>query len=479
MARVAFFQNLFIEYLGIMYLASILKKRGDEVAVFIGTSCHHLVSQIEHYHPDIVAFSCMTGSHEFALGIAKEVKSRIDTLALFGGPHPTFFPEIINEEGVDIVCRGEGEEALLELVEAIDGRRSITAIPNLWVKQDREIIKNEMRPLIQNLDKLPFPDRHIYYYDYPFMNNSRKIFMAGRGCPYKCSYCFNETLRELYKEKGTYVRMRSADNVISEIEEVRQRYKLSTVYMLDDTFIVNKLWLFEFLEKYRSKINIPFICLVRADLISDEIAQNLKAAGCHSVFFGVESGDEYIRNTILNRKMTNEQIINTAALLKKHKIKFRTYNMMGIPGEDVRQGFMTVDLNIKIKTDYPWCSILQPYPKTAIEDYIRKHGIQKKDGIPQYFFKKSILDSPYIRELSNLQKLFYFAVKLPFLKPVVRILIKLPPNPMFEVLFLIGYAYSYYKSERLSLKEVVDMGLHNIMSFVTPIILRTKSQETL
>lgn len=469
MARIAFIQNVWMEYIGIMYLASLLKSKGNEVEVFIGGNDKRLVNEVVEYNPHIVGFSCTTGIHEMALGIARAIKSSIKTIAVFGGPHPTFFPEVIEEGGVDIVCMGEGEGALLDLANAIDNKTEIKNILNCWIKQGSQIIKNDVRPLIENLDSLSFPDRHIYYRKYPFMNRSQKIFIAGRGCPYKCTYCFNESLQNLYMDKGKYVRLRSVKNVISEIEETHKRYGIRTVYMIDDTFILNKAWLFEFLETYKQKIDLPFICLVRADLINEEIVKRLKSANCHSVFFGIESGDEALRNSILNKKITDQQIINTAALFKKHKIKFRTYNMLGIPGENIEKALKTVDLNIRIKTDYPWCSILQPYPKTVIREKAIKMGILKDENslkFSKYFFKKSILNFRYAKRLFNLQKLFYWAVKFPFIKPLIKNLIKLPSNLIFDICFLTAYAYSYYKSERWRLIEVVQIGWRNARLFL-------------
>lgn len=466
MARIAFVQNVYMEYLGIMYLASLLKSKGNEVEVFIGRNIKHLAHEIRSFNPDIVGFSCTTGFHQIALEIARAIKSYTKAITVFGGSHPTFFPEIIKENAVDVVCMGEGEGALSDLADAVNLKIEIREIFNCWIKQGKQIIKNDVRPLIEDLDSLPFPDRSIYYHKYPFMNHSQKVFIAGRGCPYKCTYCFNESMQRLYEGKGKYVRLRSVENVISEIDQTHKRYGIKTVYMIDDTFIINKSWLFKFLERYQQKIGLPFICLIRADLITEEVVRRLKLANCYSVFFGIESGDENFRNLILGKKITDRQIKETALLLKKYKIKFRTYNMLGIPGESIEEAFKTVNLNIEIKTDYPWCSILQPYPKTSIREYAIKNGMLKDETISKYFFKSSILNSPHIKQLSNLQKLFYWLVKFPFLKPLVKNLIKLPSNLIFDIFFLVGYAYSYYKSERLRLKEILLIGWKNISSFV-------------
>lgn len=471
MARIAFVQNICMEYLGIMHLASVVKSRGDQVQVFVGGNVKRLLKDLKDYKPDIVGFSSTTGIHNKDLVVARTIKSSIKTMTLFGGPHPTFFPEIIEDNAVDVVCIGEGEGALSDLADAVNSNTSIDHIQNCWVKKEGHIIKNRLRPLIEDLDSLPFPDRSIYYDKYPFMNLSRKIFIGGRGCPYKCTYCFNDSFRKLYDGNGKHVRLRSVDNLILEIDRICKKYNTKTVFMLDDTFVINKPWLFEFLEKYKKAVKLPFICLVRADLLTEEIVERLRGANCASVCFGVESGDENLRKLVLNKNITDLQIIEAAALLKKYKIRFRTYNMVGLPGEGVEDALKTIDLNVRIKTDYPWCSILQPYPKTAIRELALKKGMLKDEGEPRnmdgYFFKKSILNSSAIKNISNIQKLFYWSVKIPFLRPLIKKLIKLPPNPVFEIIFLTGYAFSYYKSERLRLTEVLRIGYSNIASFIS------------
>lgn len=270
MARIAFIQNLVYEYLGTMYLSSLLKKNRHCVEVFIQNSSDikNLINGIDEYRPDIIGFYCTTGIYPWVLYTASFLKNKFPKIKIIlGGPHPTFFPEIIKESSVDIICRGEAELALLELLERIDKDRDYTDIENLWIKKDGKIFANDVRPLLENLDSLPFPDRDLYIKRYPFLNKSQKVFMAGRGCPFSCSFCFNARFRDLYKGKGCYVRLRSVENLISEIEYVKDNYKLNTVYIQDDTFILNKKWTLEFLKEYKKKIDLPFICLIRADYL--------------------------------------------------------------------------------------------------------------------------------------------------------------------------------------------------------------------
>lgn len=466
MARIAFVQNLAFEYLGVMFISSILKKNGHSVEVFIGNNLKKIADEVKAYRAEIVGFPCLTGNHHWCLKASEVIKAKTSVLTIFGGPHPTFFPEIIMEPQVDIICRGEAEIAFLELANRFDNKDDMTKVSNCWFKHDSRILKNDLMPLIEDLDSLPFPDRDTYYKKYPFLNKSQKVFIAGRGCPFKCSYCFNDSLQALYLGKGKYIRYRSVNNLLAEIKSVYKKYGIETVYMVDDTFIINVDWLYEFLGRYSKEVRLPLICLIRVDLLTEDIVKRLKDANCYSVFFGIESGNESLRKEILGKYISDKQIITAAGLLKKYGIKFRTYNMLGIPGETFSDALQTIKINIKINTDYPWCSVLQPYPKTKIEEYARRKNLlssksSKTFFISSSFFRDSVIDSKYKKILVNLQKLFFFAVKFPTLLFIIKILVRFPTNLFFNLAFMIGYAYSYRNSEHLKWQEFLNLGLRN------------------
>jgi anaerobic magnesium-protoporphyrin IX monomethyl ester cyclase len=468
MAKVAFVQNLDFEYLGVMYLSAALKKNNHQTEIFIGSDVHKLAKEIKDYNPDLVGFSCTTGIHSWCLKVAQEIKKTIPAKIIFGGPHPTFFPEIIGHDAVDIICRGEGEGAILDIAKSIDEGRDYAQTLNCWFSVDGKIIKNDVRPLIQNLDELPFPDRNIYEDKYPYLKSSQKIIIAGRGCPFDCSYCFNKALRGIYKQKGVYVRKRSVDNILKEIELLTNKEKIRSIYFQDDTFFFSKDWLKEFSLKYKEKFNFPYLCLLRIENIDEETAKLLSSSHCKNVFFGIESGSEGLRFKILKRNISDVQIIEAARLLKKYKIRFRTYNMLGLPGETVDDAFKTVEINARIGTDYPWCSLLYPFPGTEIcsiahEQNLIPPGMENEVHIS--FFKSSVIKSKYQNELANLQKLFFFAVKFPKLNGAIRILIKMRPNFIFSLLFLISYAWCYFGSENLTFGEVINKGLRNVSKF--------------
>lgn len=469
MTKIIFLHNLVYEHIGSMYLVAILKKNGHICNTFIQGQDGDMVKKAIKENPDLIAFSCTTGSHKWACKIAKQIKVNSDIKVIMGGPHPTFFPEVINEPGIDIICRGEGEYAFLELANALREGKNITKIKNIWVKKDGKIYKNELRPLNQNLDNLPFPDRSLYYGKYSFLKtNPRKTFITTRGCPFGCSFCHNPSLKKLYHRKGKYVRRRSPEKVIKEILEVKATYPMKIVHFSDDHFVLDHKWVKKFLNLYREKVNLPFGCSVRPGSVDDEIVKKLSLAGCERTHFSIETGNERIRNQVLKKGITDEQIIYTARLMKKYKIKFKGYNMIGIPGETLEDAFSTIRFNRMIGTDYPVCTILQPYPKTEIfyrmqrEDYME--DFSSPDDFTQSYFRLN-QKVKVQREIINLHKFFFFAVKFPWLEPMIKRLIKLPPNIFFDFIFLTGFAYIHIGSEKLNILRTLGFGIKSAVNF--------------
>jgi anaerobic magnesium-protoporphyrin IX monomethyl ester cyclase len=462
MARVALVQNLYTENLGLMYISAYLQKQGHEARIFIDVKGTNAFSEIEAYQPLMIGFSCTTGMHHWALDFARRYKSIHPQIqVILGGPHPTFYPEVIRDPALDFVCVGEGEEAIAELAIALDAKNDPTYIGNIWSKKGDQIFENPVRPLLQDLDALPFPDRS-YYDRYPITaRETSKNFISGRGCAYKCNFCANHTLMELYHGKGKYVRFRSRENVIEEIKQVRAHYPIRFIGFSDDILIVNRKWLYPFLDLYKREIGLPFLSTVRANLVDEELVSALKEAGCISCVFGVESGVERIRNEVLAKGVKDEHITEAARLFHKYRIRFGTYNMVGLPGETVEDAFQTVKINAKIQPDFPWCSVLQPYPGTQIRKRIEDElgHCLPVDEIGASYFTSSVVRSREIRQLENLQKFFHLAVKFPILQPLIRQLIKLPPNFIFQWIFNGCYAWQLMIRSRINFFKLIQYGL--------------------
>ena len=408
--RVLFINKpFFIEPLGIMYLSSAIKKIGHQVDLALTNE--NLEQKINDFKPDFVSYSVMTGDQEMYDNINKKLKLKNNFFSFAGGPHPTFFPEMLKNSSFDAICRGEGEKSIQQLLENPNSKK----IPNFWIKSSKGIIKNPLNSLIENLDEISFPDRELVF-KYPEIKNGPiKHFIASRGCPYDCTYCFNKSYSELYEGKGKRVRFRSVDNLIQEVEEVILSSPTKIIYFQDDTFILKPDWIKEFSKKYKKKIRLPFHCHTRANLVTEEIVKNLKFAGCYSVHIAAEAGNKEIRENVLNRKMSNKQIISSTKLLGKYGIKTMLQNILGLPFTTLKNDFETLELNLKCQPDYAWASIFQPYPKTELGERCVKQKVYTGDfsDIGDNFFDKSILNIENKNEISNLQKLFAIAVEYP------------------------------------------------------------------
>jgi len=438
------------EPLGVMYLSSVLKEAGHETDLVIDGE-EDLLPTVRRFKPDVVGFSVTTGSQARAIELSNRIKGALsDTiLCVMGGPHATFFPEVIYEEGVDGVCRGEGELAMLELANRLDADQDITNIANWWIKMGGKVFKNPVRPLIENVDAIPFPDRDLVAKYRRFSRCRVKHFITARGCPFNCSYCFNHAYRRLYRGKGKAVRRRSVDNVIEEIEEVRDKYDIALVYFSDDTFNILPQWVEEFVEKYRERIGLPFTCNLRADLVTPQMIRGLKEAGCVSILMGVETGNERLRIQLLKRRITDEQIVAACKLIKEQGMALLLYNILGLPTTELQHDLETLKFNVRCAPDYAWASLFQPFPRTELGELSRKLG--QFDGdvncLDSTFHKRSALELPHKREVENLHKLFALLVRFSFLRPLMKALIKVPNRGpiglLYRALFLLWKWYRY------------------------------------
>jgi radical SAM superfamily enzyme YgiQ (UPF0313 family) len=421
----------YIEPLGIMSLAAFLKQNGHECELVDMDLESNPIEEISQLRPDIVAYSVTTGKHDMYQEFNLQLKKMLSFFSVFGGPHLTFFPEFIEEEGVDAICRGEGEHALLELANALQSGKEYKKIQNLWIKLGSKIYKNECRPLIEDLDSLPAVDRELVNKYQAYKKMRRRMVLTGRGCPYNCSYCFNHPYNTLYKGKGEIVRRRSVNHVINELEHVCDSCKPTRFQFIDDTFILNAQWCLDFCKQYRSKIDIPFIAYTRVNLVTDELIKILKESGCDAILYAIEHGNERLRNQVLHRKISEDQIHNAVAIYRKYKLKTFGQNMIGVPGETIDTALETIKLNIKSKPNFAWCSIFQPYPKTNAWKYCKKNGYLTDIPIGTNYFRHSVLNLKDKRELENLHHFFGIAVSFPFLLPLIRLLIKLPLSSLY------------------------------------------------
>ncbi|MDH7487190.1 MAG: radical SAM protein [Anaerolineae bacterium] len=449
---------------GILHLSSALKAAGHEVALAVA-SMEDPVQFAVRFAPHVVAYSVTTGAHRYYLELNRRLREHVNAFSAFGGPHATFFPEMIEEEGVDGVCRGEGEEALLELISALERGEPVSGIANWWIKADGRIYRNPVRPLIADLDALPLPDRKLVYDKDRFTRRSGlKHFITGRGCPYNCTYCFNQGFNELYRGKGRLVRRRSVDNVLEELRQVKADYPLEFVVFLDDTFIVPADWVEEFCRRYPQAVGLPFFCNVRANLVTRDLMRQLREAGCVSVGMGIETADDRLRNELLERHMSRQQIIAASQIIGEKGIQLITTNMLGLPTGSLATDLATLELNVACRPGYANAFLYQPYPRTALGDFAQRQGLMEGsfDDISSSAWDRSILRfaSPEEkRQVENLNKLFAIAVEWPWLLPLVRWLIRWPRNGLFRLAYKLWKGYAIKQRihpYRPSLAEYVE-----------------------
>ncbi len=447
-----------------MSLIGVLRHNGIEAGLAIGKD-KDLLKAVAIHRPSVVAFSCVTGIHGWALNMCRAIKTVIDPsiTTLMGGAHPTFFPEVLETSSyLDIICLGEGELAILDLMRISGNPDQASEIPNLHVRSGGCINKNPVRPYIEDLDSLPFMDREWVYRHPILRDNPVKRLITGRGCPYNCSFCFNHSAKQLYKGKGSYIRKRSVESVLEEMARIRHHYPVKTFLFEDDLFGVNQEWLLRFCEEYPRRFDTPFICAMRADVVNRENVQALKSAGCFNVIIGMETGDEHLRNTLLRKNITNEQLMNAAALFHQADIRFCTTNILGLPGETVEQSIRTIEFNLALKPTFTWCSIFQPYPRTELGNYVVEQGLVERldvDAIEPNYHSNSLLRQPDIHRSVNLHKFFYVIFNHPWFLPVARWLSRFPPNPLFTMIHRISFLLIYSRRWNISLSRAIQEGI--------------------
>jgi anaerobic magnesium-protoporphyrin IX monomethyl ester cyclase len=461
---------------GILLISSVLKQAGHRISLVVATEEDPLEAA-RRLRPDVVGYTVYTGPHTWYLGLNQRIRAQLPgVFSVFGGPHPTFFPEMIEQPGVDGLCIGEGEYAMLDLMNALERNgNGVTltqpSIPNWWFKLNGEVVRNPLRTLLTGaeLDALPFPDRELLYAAHKQSRRTKiKPFITGRGCPYDCAFCFNKAYSDLYQGQGRRFRRRSVDHVIRELVEVTSRYDVRFVLFMDDTFILQNKWLEAFMARYKDEIGLPFWCQVRANLVTEQNAALFKDAGCASVSFGLETGNDRLRNAVLNRNMSRQEILGAAETLRRHGIPLMTNNMLGLPTGTLQNDFETLELNIQCRPAYANVFLFQPYPKTALGEWAYQQGwmMGSFDDL-----SGSVSDDTVIRfgsdvekrQIENLQKLFALGVEFPWLLPLIRRLIRLPSNRLFWFVYKTWKGWAIKKRMfpfRMTPREYLDSALY-------------------
>jgi radical SAM superfamily enzyme YgiQ (UPF0313 family) len=436
----------FIAPLGLCAISAVARKQGHQVYLCEINSGDpfKIIAKVK---PEILAYSSSSGEAKHYFRLNSAIKNKFpDIFTIMGGPHPTFYPEMIQYNNFDAVCVGEGEGAFEDLVQAIEDKGIVDNIPNIVTRNNLRDFS--VRNLIEDLDVLPFPDYSLLYNNTPMGKYPLKSIITSRGCPYNCTYCFNAAWRKLYQGKGRAVRRHSVDYVIDEILFVKSRWPLSFVKFYDDIFTYSvDDWLEEFSRKYKARINLPFFILTRADLVTEDMVRLLKQAGCHTISMSIESGNYEIRRTLLKRNMTDEQIIGAHLICEKYGIYTFTNCVIGLPNTSLKNDIESLELSIKSKVTWAEFPIFYPYPGTELGQKTVDLGVYSFDFEKMHtsYQHGSLLNCFTAKEKNaqmNLALLGPVAIVFPALKNLVlKYLIFLRRNCIFTFIYYLTKMY--------------------------------------
>jgi radical SAM superfamily enzyme YgiQ (UPF0313 family) len=419
------------------------------VEVNKGSQVEDLKHLVDEYQPDLIIFSILSshlqGEGEYNMYYyGKELlkKSGLNNIpVLVGGIVPSVIPEEVMNDGlVDIICRGECEEAIAELVDKMERGEDITTIKNLWVKKGNTIYKNDVRPLDPNLDNLPYMDLSIFddkNFFRPFMGKVYRAIDAelSRGCYYRCNYCVETAVQDLYgyeKSKSGividdrgYHREKSVDRILAEFKFLKENFNLEFIRFQDTKFLSMRYEkLRELSEKYPVEVGLPFYIETRPEDLTEKNSELLKVMGCVGVGMGLEQGSRVFRKNMLNRPCAEKVIIQACKNLRDQGIRATTYNVIGFPDETRSNIMETIELNRKAKPSSMTIAFYSPYVGTPMYALSREKGIIPEDVtcLDQKLFAKVNLESLSAEELKGLRNTFVMYVLSPrFLWPLIRL----------------------------------------------------------
>ncbi len=368
---------------GIASLSAVLKRAGHETSLV--HVCEHLwpipsnaeiVEQIREYQPGIIGFSVMSQQYDWSCELARDIRAAgITTPMCIGGVHCTMVPEQVTESGLwDYVAVGEAEYPFLDLVNRLERGEDTSSVANMRIyRPGGKSIKNCVGPF-PDLATLPDMDWDVFEMERILQVKKGWLsLLTSRGCPYKCTYCFNKEIVDQYLEDGgvknakEYLRHYPIERVLEEIRILKSRHPgVNTIIFDDDLFTLNKSYVLEFCDAYKkSELGIPFVVNAHVQVFNDEIASALKEAGCMIVKYGLESGSDKIRREVLWRYMTNSTIERAFAAAHKFDLHTSAFIMFGLPHEGRAEVLETLALCSRIKMGRFRWALFFPFPGTA------------------------------------------------------------------------------------------------------------------
>jgi radical SAM superfamily enzyme YgiQ (UPF0313 family) len=370
---------------GVADLSGVLKAGGHETglihvceALWPVPTMEELLNRVREFRPDLVAHSVMSQQYAWSVEVAKAIRATLGIPQIIGGVHCTMVPDdVVNEAHYEFVCVGEGENALRELVDRMASGGDLTTVPNMRIparfSPTGEVIVNPVAPF-PDLETLPDQDFELFDLDHIIrVKKGWMGMLTSRGCPYKCTYCFNKEIVDRYVEDGAvkkakeYLRHFPVQRVIREIRELKERHPhITTLIFDDDLFTLNRQYVEEFTKAYsESGIGLPYVVNAHVQQFSDEMAKQLKDSGCMIVKYGLESGSDEIRRKVLWRFMTNDAIERAFRAAHDQDLHTSAFVMFGLPFETREHIFETIELCARVKMGRFRWAIFFPFPGTA------------------------------------------------------------------------------------------------------------------
>ena len=395
---------------GVAFLSAVLKSHGHQTTLLdinermgFDLDLDRIRREIESFSPDLIGFSLVTNQFPVGLQIARSIRSYWKSPLIAGGVHVTMDPRGVLESGAfDYACVGEGEEAMLELVERLVREEDTTHIENIWVSRNGEIVENPVRPF-PDLKTLPQKDYEVFDYQrFLDVNDGWVRLMTSRGCPFQCTYCFNHQIVERYKKdlgvsvsRLHYLRHHPVEQVMDELRYLQDNYRgISTIIFDDDLFTIDRKYILSFCKAYREVSTFPFVCNAHVKVFDQEVAVALKEAGCKMVKFGIESGSERVRREVMNRRMNNEEIIRAFEVCHGEGLESSAFVMFGLPSETREEMMMTLDLLAGIQPQRVRWAVFFPYIGTRAFEMSREQGLinEEKMEALRNFTEESCLE---------------------------------------------------------------------------------------
>ncbi|MGZ7118211.1 MAG: B12-binding domain-containing radical SAM protein [Methanobacterium sp.] len=391
--------------LGIGYIAAVLEENDIDVKIIDGSALEmtweELEKEIHNYSPDIIGVTAVTPTITQALKSAQIAKNTCsDALIVLGGYHPTFtYKELLKNDFVDVIICGEGEYTMLELARALENGTDLREVKGIATQE----FITPPRPIIEDLDELPFPARHLLPMDeYKILNMklTTGTMISGRGCPHKCSFCSSAAMH------GHKLRMRSAENIVDEMEHLLDVHDAEMIAFMDDTFTMNRKRVEEVCNEIKNRdLNFYWGATARADTLSENILKKMRDSGCITLFVGVESADQQNLDN-LNKKVTIDKIKKTFELTRELNVRTIASAVLGMPG-DTRQSIeKTISFVKTLNPSYAVFSLATPYPGTAFYIDASKRDLIKVNDWSKYTLLSPVLETVdcSLEELKSLQK---------------------------------------------------------------------------